>query len=322
MRKQSPPRRLSLTMILPMLSKLRRSSSRFELAVTNIYATHKFFDSASDVTLVSQIDLDAPFPSFTDGIPETSSPTACSESSEPQFLEDKTYRTSSPTPALPTRISTFDGSSLSKNVPLGSPRGYKRRRQSTQILKKTISLATNLAQNVASVPGMQIAGELVITIINKMDVCPALFYLAQSDDTSPWQQMHLNQEMANLLFTQIDAFFYVVSDYATQKPDDLTMGRFIEYVEFKGLCMCLMFCRQLRLIAEDENLVPRHKFWEFFNSDDKKAAINALTQRLNNAIQVLEVNSWLSTWMCVRLLLILLGQATSQNHCQVGSDEH
>jgi hypothetical protein len=56
----------------------------------------------------------------------------------------------------------------------------------------------------------------------------------------------------------------------------------------------LMFFRQLRLIAEDENLVPRHKFWEFFNSDDKKAAINALTQRLNNAIQVLEVISGLS----------------------------
>jgi hypothetical protein len=56
----------------------------------------------------------------------------------------------------------------------------------------------------------------------------------------------------------------------------------------------LMFFRQLRLIAEDENLVPCHKFWEFFNSDDKKAAINALMQRLNNAIQVLEVISGLS----------------------------
>jgi hypothetical protein len=44
--------------------------------------------------------------------------------------------------------------------------------------------------------------------------------------------MHLNQEMAHLLFTQIDAFFYVVSDYATQNPDDLTMNRFLEYIEF------------------------------------------------------------------------------------------
>jgi hypothetical protein len=47
--------------------------------------------------------------------------------------------------------------------------------------------------------------------------------------------MNLNQEMANLLFTQIDAFFYVVSDYATQKPDDSTMGRFLEYVELLGV---------------------------------------------------------------------------------------
>jgi hypothetical protein len=66
---------------------------------------------------------------------------------------------------------------LGKTVPLGSQKGYKRRRQSTQILKKTITLATNLAQNVGSVPGMQIAGELVIIIINKMDVWPAIFSL-------------------------------------------------------------------------------------------------------------------------------------------------
>jgi hypothetical protein len=44
--------------------------------------------------------------------------------------------------------------------------------------------------------------------------------------------MHLNQEMAHLLFTQIDAFVYVVSDYATQNPDDSTMNRFLEYVGF------------------------------------------------------------------------------------------
>jgi hypothetical protein len=170
MRKQSPPRRLSLMRILPTLSKLRRNSSRFELAVINIYVTHDFLDSASDFTLVDEMG-----PS-TDGLSATPSPTACSDSneSEPQFLEDKTYRTSSPTPArVPTRVSTFDG----PTVPLGSQKGYKRRRQSTQILKKTITLATNLAQNVGSVPGMHIAGELVITIINKMDVCPTLFSL-------------------------------------------------------------------------------------------------------------------------------------------------
>jgi hypothetical protein len=58
-----------------------------------------------------------------------------------------------------------------------APKHHKRKIASA-ILKKTITIAANIAQNVAMVPGAQVAGELVIVIIEKFDVSGANLFVS------------------------------------------------------------------------------------------------------------------------------------------------
>jgi hypothetical protein len=56
-----------------------------------------------------------------------------------------------------------------------APKHHKRKIVSA-ILKKTVTIAANIVQNVAMIPGAQVAGELVIVIVERFDVSgPKLF---------------------------------------------------------------------------------------------------------------------------------------------------
>jgi hypothetical protein len=55
-------------------------------------------------------------------------------------------------------------------------------------------------------------------------------------------------------------------------------------------CRLITPCRRLHKSAEDEYLLPGHKFPELFDSNEQQYTIHSLEDKLNNAILVLSVN--------------------------------
>jgi hypothetical protein len=100
--------------------------------------------------------------------------------------------------------------------------------------------------------------------------------------------------MAQRLANKADSVLSIVTAVASKNPNSWDLLRVVEYVPRTSndssmsahSPISVLSSRCLREISEDRNLLPDHKFPEFFNSEEKQHTIKSLEDKLDQVFSV------------------------------------